>query len=212
MSTTRLRAENPAEVQAEAQCSRPVITAYREFLTELRIRSMIGYCMMYDQSDKYSTLASWMLIAASGIMGVAAGGLSQYIPVGDGWFPCISKITIGVITATIGTFKAGSMFLYEKFEEKQKIFNKTGAGWQELELKIRHFLDTTEDTDNRAKYEEFTKECIKLRGEICCMAKPEKRIYKEYNENFKRHVVARCMKKRQAVAGIRAELTREGIL
>ncbi|XP_046335527.1 uncharacterized protein LOC124117604 isoform X2 [Haliotis rufescens] len=212
MSTTRGQAQRAAETQTEAQCSTRAIKAYRELLMELRIRSMIGSYMMYDQSDQYGNWAFWMLIAASGILGVAAGGLSQYIPGGKGWIPFISKITIGMITGTGGTFKVGSKLLHEKFEEKQKLFNETGAGWQELELNIRHFLDTTEDTDSRDKYQQFTENCIKQRREICRMAKPEKPIYKEYNENFKGHVVDRYKKKRQAVAGIRAELKREGIL
>ncbi|XP_046327771.1 uncharacterized protein LOC124118212 [Haliotis rufescens] len=199
-------AETQAEVQAEAQCSGTVITAYRELLTELRIRSMIGSYMMYDQADKYGNWAFWLLIATSVLMGLAAGGLSQYIPIGKGRIPFISKMTIGFITTTSGTFKAGSMFLYKKFEEKQELFNKTGAGWQELELNIRHFLATTEDTDNRDKYEQFTKECIKQRGDICRLSKPERGIYKKFNEGFPSIVVKRYNNKRDVVAHIRAEL------
>ncbi|XP_048249510.1 uncharacterized protein LOC125378245 [Haliotis rufescens] len=201
--------QSAAETQAEAQCSKKTIKAYRELLMGLRIRSMIGSYMMYDQSDKYSTLASWMLIAASGIMGVAAGGLSQYIPIGKGRISLISKIAIGMITGSSGTFKAGSMLLHEKFEEKQKLFNKTGAGWQELELKIRHFLDTTEDTENIDKYEQFTKDCIKQRGDICRLSKPERGIYKKFNAGSPSIVMERYKKKRDVVAGIRDELEKE---
>ncbi|XP_071089487.1 uncharacterized protein [Haliotis cracherodii] len=218
MPTTRGKAQRAADAQPQPQPQpQPVhqdqvIEACRELLMDIRIRSMIGSDIMYYQAVSYDYWAHWMLIAASGIMGVVAVGLCQYIPVGDGWITDITKITMGFITATSGTFKAGSMLLHKKFEKKQKLFNKAGAGWQELELNILHFLATTEDTDNRDKYEKFTKDCIEQQTKLKCMAIAEKSLsiyMSKSTEHFPSAIVARYKYKRDFFARTRAELEKE---
>ncbi|XP_048249508.1 uncharacterized protein LOC124111912 [Haliotis rufescens] len=194
--------------QSLTEAKSQVIEACGVLLSELRIRSMIGSYMMYEQSDKYANLSFWALVVASLLMGVATANLSQYIPVGDGLLPAISKIIIGVITVATCTFKVGSMFLLEKFEKKQELANKTGAGWQELELDIRLFLDSADDTVTNEMYKQFTRDCIRQRREICCLAKPEKAIYRKYNEESG-HILRPYMKKKSVVAQIREELVKE---
>ncbi|XP_046572565.1 uncharacterized protein LOC124280630 [Haliotis rubra] len=201
--------QHDPQPQARLQPSKPfnVKEAYVMLLSELRIRSMIGSYMMYDQSDRYSQLAFWLLIVASILMGLASASLTTLIPVGDGWLPYLAKTIIGAITATAGSFKAGSIFLLEKFEKKQELFNKTGAEWQKLELKIRLFLDTADDTLTREAYQKFAEDCIEERTTICCLSKPERDIYRKYNEESS-HILESYREKKSVVAEIQAELDR----
>ncbi|XP_046572590.1 uncharacterized protein LOC124280651 [Haliotis rubra] len=193
------------QFQPQPQPSKKVFEAFVKLLSELRIRSMIGSYMMYKQSDRYNQLAFWMLIVVSVLMGVATAILSMYIPVGKGWLQECSKIIIGAITVTFSTFIAGNTFLVEKFEKKQELFNKTGAKWQELELKIHLFLETADDTLTRESYEQFAMNCIQERTTICCLSKPEPDIYKKYNAES-RHILESYLKKSSVITEIQDAL------
>ncbi|XP_048241344.1 uncharacterized protein LOC124124429 [Haliotis rufescens] len=171
-------------------------TAIREsirLLREIEVRSRRAAILCYKTSSANECL--YILFAVIKVMVVAVVGIMTHkylskiveenlpeIVSSIKQAPIVAQVIAGILASCI-VFLVASEVLKSYYEDRSTRYNVAAAGWQALELKIRAFLATAiEGKVSSAEYKIFINECIEKREEICIKARPDEKIYKEYEK------------------------------
>ncbi|XP_071109945.1 uncharacterized protein [Haliotis cracherodii] len=164
-----------------------------EILRNIEVRSRRAAIMCYKTSStneySYRVYASLASIVSALVMILTYPFLSKMI---EKFLPEIvsslmtipaAATAIVVILGIISVIFVPSSVLAPYYQDRNTRYNKAAAGWQALELQISAFLATAiEGKVSSAEYKSFVDECIKKREEICLTARPDEKIYQEYQK------------------------------